>query len=80
MWAVHGPGQGPAVHPVGAAGPGDSRRRPQVGRGGTADPTGMIWCMGALIVCQDHHFDIGFVYENPTSRRTNHPPLCSFLL
>mgnify|MGYP000915704791 CR=1 FL=1 len=41
MWAVHGPGQGPAVHPVGAAGPGDSRRRPQVGRGKTADPTGM---------------------------------------
>ena len=30
MWAVHGPGQGPAVHPVGAAGPGDSRRPPQV--------------------------------------------------
>jgi len=44
MWAVHGPGQGPAVHPVGAAGPGDSRRRPQVGRGGgTATRTGRIW-------------------------------------
>ena len=31
--AVHGPGLGPAVHLCVAAGPGDSRRPPQVVRG-----------------------------------------------